>query len=91
MTDSNHKLVEGGKPVKRLNLRNGNLLRLEVKARPGGGFEFRVMAVVQVGQKFHSKQIASTEVDNEEALWIAIISFGNDRLCDIADERETVY
>jgi len=70
-----------------LNLRGGAKLRLEISPMVDGAFMLKAVAVVRIRGKMVQKTISEMPCKNEEELWISVIHFGNDRLCDASEGK----
>lgn len=54
----------------------------------GGRYLLKVVAVIPFKGQLVEREVSRRECEDETELWIAIVEFGNDRLCDMADARE---
>ena len=81
------RLQEGLRIPKRIQLRGGAALRIEI-TRTVDGMLLRVMAMVPVGSNRVEHQIARRQCEREEDVWLALAEMAQSRLCDLADMAE---
>lgn len=80
-------LVVGAAPIKRLNLRNGARLRLEVTPEEGDRLLLRMLVMIPM-DRWKAVELDRRDCENEEEMWLAILELANARLCDLADAAE---